>query len=201
MCCDTALCRCKHSASCWHVDDDTMMVRADTDFVMTHIASAPSQFTLTPRNSKRQITVGGKHVNFGMVSGPPNVSDKSRGRRSSQLSDFTDLIKLGQAQNNIQLYGNQTAATNDLAVHTRHLDSMLATLINSDKVTACMSVGRERVTDAMEMIALAREITLEEMKSSPSAVRKLKRRLVSVSKQRLKNMSSGLVLTRSNCKM
>lgn len=153
-----------------HVDDDTMMVRADTDFVMTHIASAPSQFTLTPRNSKRQITVGGKHVNFGMVSGPPNVSDKSRGRRSSQLSDFTDLIKLGQAQNNIQFYGNQTAATNDLAVHTRHLDSMLATLINSDKVTACMSVGRERVSDAMEMIALARGITLEEMKSSPSAI-------------------------------
>ena len=152
------------------IDEDSQIVYADEDFVMTHIALAPSQFTLTPRNSKRQIVIGGNHINFGMVSGPPNVSDRTRGRRSSQLSDFTDLIKLGQAQNNIQFYGNQTSATNDLAVHTRHLDSMLTTLLNSDKITACMSVGRERVTDAMKMIAIARNISMEDMKTSPSAI-------------------------------
>lgn len=150
------------------VDDESMIVRADEDFVMTHIASVPKQFTLTPRNADRQIIVGGNYVNFGMVSGPPNVSDLSRGRQSSQFSDFTDLIKLGHCQNNIQFFGNQTAATNDLDVHTRHLDSMLATLIHSDKISACMSVGRERVTDAMEMAAIARGISLEEIKLSPS---------------------------------
>ena len=152
------------------VDDDSMVVRADEDFVMTHIASAPKQFTLTPRNPDKQIVVGGNYINFGLVSGPPNVSDRTRGRLSSQLSDFIDLIKLGQMQPNINFFGNQTAATNDLNVFTRHLDSMLATLINSDKVSACMSVGQERVNDAMEMLAIARGISTEDMKSSPSAI-------------------------------
>lgn len=152
------------------VDDDSMIVRADEDFVMTHIALAPKQFTLTPRNPDKQIIVGGNYINFGMVSGPPNISDRTRGRQSSQFSDFIDLIKLGQMQPNINFFGNQTAATNDLNVYTRHLDSMLATLINSDKVSACMSVGQERVSDAIEMLAIARGISTEDMKLSPSAI-------------------------------
>jgi trimethylamine--corrinoid protein Co-methyltransferase len=152
------------------VDDDSMMVRVDEDFVMTHLATAPAEFTLTPRNSSRRITLGGNHVNFGMVSGPPNVSDRDRGRRPSQYQDFKDLICLGQSLHHIHCYGNQTAATNDLNVHTRHLDSMLTTLTCSDKVSSCMSVGRERVTDAVNMVAIARGITLDEMASSPGAM-------------------------------
>ena len=126
------------------VDDDSMMVRVDEDFVMTHLASAPAEFTLTPRNPDRKLTFGGNHVNFGLVSGPPNVSDRTRGRRPSQFQDFKDLICLGQSLHHIHCYGNQTAATNDLNVHSRHLDSMQTTLMCSDKVSSCMSVGWER---------------------------------------------------------
>jgi len=152
------------------VDDDSMMVRADEDFVMTHLASAPAEFTLTPRNPDRKLTFGGNHVNFGLVSGPPNVSDRTRGRRPSQFQDFKDLICLGQSLQHIHCYGNQTAATNDLNVHSRHLDSMQTTLMCSDKVSSCMSVGRERVTDAVHMVAIARGLTLDGIAASPGAM-------------------------------
>jgi len=152
------------------VDDDSMMVRADEDFVMTHLASAPAEFTLTPRNLDRKLTFGGNHVNFGLVSGPPNVSDRTRGRRPSQFQDFKDLICLGQSLQHIHCYGNQTAATNDLNVHSRHLDSMQTTLMCSDKVSSCMSVGRERVTDAVHMVAIARGLTLDGIAASPGAM-------------------------------
>ena len=152
------------------VDNETMMVFADADFITENIAKAPPNFTLTPRNPSHAITVGGDIVNFGMVSGPPNVSDSVRGRRASQFNDFKDFIKLGQSFQNIHFFGNQTVATNDLDVHTRHLDSILATLTLSDKVSACMSVGRERVTDAAAMIAIAKGISLDEMAQDPAAI-------------------------------
>ncbi len=36
---------------------------------------------LTPRNAAKRIIMGGNHINFGLVAGPPNVHDFERGRR------------------------------------------------------------------------------------------------------------------------
>ncbi|MEM8795738.1 MAG: trimethylamine methyltransferase family protein, partial [Pseudomonadota bacterium] len=50
------------------------LVKMDRAMVMETIAHAPSQFTITPRNKDREITIGGKHIVFGNISSPPNVS-------------------------------------------------------------------------------------------------------------------------------
>jgi len=42
---------------------------------MSALKSAPAAFTLTPRNPERAIHVGGNHVSFILVAGPPNVHD------------------------------------------------------------------------------------------------------------------------------
>ncbi|MEM9096783.1 MAG: trimethylamine methyltransferase family protein, partial [Pseudomonadota bacterium] len=47
------------------------LVRIGRDAVMEHVRKAPSQFTITPRNPDREITVGGKHILFGNVSSAP----------------------------------------------------------------------------------------------------------------------------------
>ena len=83
------------------VDGENFIVRADADFIMEHIAKAPKQFTLTPRQTQHRLHIGGNHVNFGMVSGPPNASDRKRGRRPSTYQDFQDLMRLAQSLNNI----------------------------------------------------------------------------------------------------
>ena len=152
------------------VDDENFLVRADADFIMEHIAKAPKQFTLTPRQTRHRLHIGGNHVNFGMVSGPPNASDRTRGRRPSTYQDFQDLMRLAQSLNNIHFLGNQAVATTDLPVHTRHLDCMFSALTLTDKITACMSVGRERVEDAVNMVALARGATLDELAKTPGAM-------------------------------
>jgi len=150
--------------------DDDQMVRMDPAFVEEMVAKAPPVFTLTPRDPSKALHIGGAATHFGLVSGPPNVHDGVRGRRPGTLEDFKDMIRLGQSFNCIHFMGNQTVATTDLPANTRHLDSMMQTILLSDKVTSCMSIGAARVEDATKMLAIARGLNLEDMKDDPAAM-------------------------------
>lgn len=61
------------------IDGD--VVRVGREFVMEMVGKAPSEFTLTPRNPARQITIGGKTLLFGNVSSPPNYWDMEIGKK------------------------------------------------------------------------------------------------------------------------
>ena len=150
------------------VDDETEIVRLGRDIVASAIASAPSTFTLTPANPERALSIGGPVVNFGMVSGPPNVHDCINGRRPGNFADYCNLIRLGQHFNIIHCFGNQTLAPIDLPANTRHLDTYLANIELSDKVFSAVSIGSGRTRDAVEMLAIARGLSLEDMVASPS---------------------------------
>ena len=152
------------------VDDVTEIVRMDPAFVTEMVAKAPAEFTLTPRNPDHALHIGGNTLNFGLVSGPPNVHDAVNGRRAGTLDDFKSLIKMGQSFNCIHFMGNQAVATTDLPANTRHLDSLFVTLTMSDKVSSSMSIGAGRVRDAIEMSAIARGLSLDEVKASPAAM-------------------------------
>ena len=152
------------------VDDDTEIVRMDPQFVTDMVAKAPAEFTLTPRNPDHALHIGGNTLNFGLVSGPPNAHDAINGRRAGTIEDFKSLIKLGQSFNCIHFMGNQAVATTDLPANTRHLDSLYVTLTLSDKLSSCMSIGAGRVRDAIEMSAIARGLSLDEVKASPAAM-------------------------------
>ena len=56
-------------------------VRMGRDFVMEMIAKAPEEWTITPRNPDRTLTMGGRHINFGNVSSPPSYWDMNIGRK------------------------------------------------------------------------------------------------------------------------
>ena len=152
------------------VDEDKELVRMDPDLVMGLIATAPAKFTLTPRDPAHSLTIGGNHLHFGMVSGAPNVHDEIAGRRAGNLQDYTNFIKLGQSFNAIHFFGNQTLAPNDLPVNTRHLTTNLINLIYSSKVFLSMSIGAERVEDTAQMLAIARDMPIEELADSPSCM-------------------------------
>ncbi len=170
------------------VDHASEMVRMDRDLLMGLVSKAPSSFTLTPRNRNHAIEIGGNVLNFGMVSGPPNAHDTVRGRRQGSFADYCELLKLAQCFNVLSFYGNQTLAPIDLAVNTRHLDTTLACIKYTDKIFSSMSIGAGRVTDSARMWAIARGISLEEMKASPSAITN-----INVNSPRLldREMSSG----------
>lgn len=157
------------SAGCM-VDEAEEIVRMDPAFVEEMVAKAPAEFTLTPRNPDRALTIGGRNVHFGLVSGPPNAHDRIRGRRPGNFADYQDLIRLGQSFNCIHFMGNQALSTNDLAANTRHLDCLRATIALSDKVTSSMSIGAGRVRDAATMLAIGRGLSLDELRDSATAM-------------------------------
>ncbi len=149
------------------VDHDTMTVRIDRGMVDEALKTAPAVHTLTPRNTTNRITLGGNHINFTLVAGPPNVHDFERGRRAGNLADYCDFTRLAQHFNAIHMLGNQVCAPIELPANTRHLDTYLANATLSDKCFNVSAIGRGRALDGVTMMALARGISLDAIAADP----------------------------------
>ena len=150
------------------VDFGEQMVRADESLIMNAIGSAPPEFTITTRNRDRPLAIGGNAINFGYVSGPPNVHCRVKGRRSGNFEDYQNLIRLAQHFNIIHTLGGQCCAPIELPANTRHLDIYRANLTLSDKSFFASSIGAGRVTDAIAMMAIAKGVSLDQMRTEPA---------------------------------
>src|ERR1022692_385500 len=152
------------------VDPATRTVRLDRGLVENALQSAPASFVLTPRNVNKRVMMGGNHINFGLVAGPPNVHDCERGRRSGNYQDYCDFIRLAQYFNAIHLIGNQVCAPIDLPATSRHLDTYRANLLYSDQVFHCTAIGAGRALDGIRMMAIARGLDLAQIAESPGVI-------------------------------
>jgi trimethylamine---corrinoid protein Co-methyltransferase len=172
------------------IDTATRIVRLDRGLVEKALKSAPSSFTLTPRNPGKRVIMGGNHVNFGLVAGPPNVHDCERGRRPGNYPDYCDFIRLAQYFNAIHLIGNQVCAPIELPANSRHLDAYRANLVYSDQVYHCSAIGAGRALDGIRMMAIARGLDLEQAAESPAVIT-----IISVNSPRRYDeaMSDGLI--------
>jgi trimethylamine--corrinoid protein Co-methyltransferase len=149
------------------VDDETGLTRIPREVVESAIEAAPARFTVTPRDAGRKLVVGGDSIAFGLVAGPPNVHDRINGRRRGNLEDYVRLIKLAQSFDIIHFIGNQPTPPVELPANTRHLDCYLANLTFSDRAYHCLAVGRERTLDGIEMMAISRGLTREDVIDDP----------------------------------
>lgn len=172
------------------VDRDTKTIRIDESIVAAALETVPAEFTLTARNRAKQITLGGNNVTFGLVAGPPNVHDCINGRRAGNLTDYQNFIKLAHHFNVIHLIGNQVTAPLELPANNRHLDTYLANLTYSDLSFHCSAIGRGRALDGINMMAITRGQTPEEMKGDPGVIT-----IISVNSPRLFDdaMGDGLI--------
>jgi len=134
--------------------DDNGVVRIDRDQLLEIVAQAPETFTLTPRNSEQAIQVGGNVINFGLVSGTPNVHDNINGRRAGNFEDYKKLISFGQYFNVLTFFGNQATAPTDMPANSRHLDTTFINLTLSDKAFMATGIGGGRARDAIEMLTV-----------------------------------------------
>lgn len=152
------------------VDPATNTVRLDRGLVEKALMTAPSSFILTPRNAGKRVIMGGNHINFGLVAGPPNVHDCERGRRPGNYQDYCDFIRLAQYFNAIHVIGNQVCAPVELPASSRHLDTYRANLVYSDQVFHCTAIGAGRALDGIRMMAIARGLSLAEIAKSPGVI-------------------------------
>lgn len=166
------------------------IVRLDQDIVDHALATVPRSFSLTPRNPARRVHLGGRDLVFGLVAGPPNVHDRIKGRRSGNLEDYCNFIRLAQHFNVIHMIGNQVTAPQELPANNRHLDTYFANLTLSELSFHCTAIGRGRAMDGIRMMAIARGATLEEMAQEPGVTT-----IISVNSPRLLDdaMGDGLI--------
>lgn len=170
--------------------DDEGLVRLDETIVAQALSTVPRHFTLTPRNPARRVHFGGRDLVFGLVAGPPNVDDRIKGRRSGNLEDYRNFIRLAQHFNVIHMIGNQVMAPQELPANNRHLDTYFANLTLSELSFHCTAIGRGRAMDGIRMMAIARGATLEEMAREPGVTT-----IISVNSPRLLDdaMGDGLI--------
>lgn len=150
------------------VDASNDRIRLGREIVAAALASAPSDFTLVPRNALRACRIGGRHLATAALLGPPNCSDLVRGRRSGTFADLQELLKLTQYFNVIHMNGWPVEPL-DIEVRYRHLDAAFSMLSLTDKVPYVFCQSRQRIEDVLTLCAIARGETLGQFAARPGA--------------------------------
>src|SRR6185369_6720736 len=112
--------------------------------------------------------IGGTWMAFGSVASAPNVADLDRGRRVGNREDYQNLIRLCQMLNPVHFFAGYPVEPIDIHASIRHLDALWDLLTLADKPIHAYSLGRQRITDAIEMARIARGIDQETLDQEPS---------------------------------
>jgi len=147
---------------------DTKRVRFAPELIMQLMSTVPESFTLHARNPEHNVHIGGDQMAFCMMGSAPNASCLDRGRRTGNVEDFQNFLKLSQLHNIIHLNGGYPCEPVDIHPSVRHLDCIydLATL--TDKVFNIYSLGAERNRDGIEITRIARKVSTDALKLEPS---------------------------------
>src|SRR4029077_15789817 len=125
----------------------------DPDFVLEQVAKAPHEFDVQARNPEHSIHIGGDHMAFASVYGPPFVREGDV-RRDATMKDFERLTMRAQSFDELDSAGGTIVEPNDRPLDSRHLDMVFALQTLSDKphmgwVSRC---GYARDTEVMRRI-------------------------------------------------
>ena len=148
------------------VDEATQMVRLDAGLVQQALTSVPAEVELVARNPLRSCRVGGRHVVFAPVAGPPAVTDLQRGRRTGSIEDFREFVRLSQAFDVLHVVA-QLNEPQDVPVAERHLATSHALLTLADKPPNFYCRGDGQLADCFAMLQLAHGIDAATFQSAP----------------------------------
>src|SRR3954463_4638810 len=104
----------------------------DPEFVLEQVAKAPREFDVQARNPEHSVHIGGDHMVFASVYGPPFVREGST-RRAATMADFENFVKLSQSFEQLDSPGGTIVEPNDTPLDSRHLDMVYALQTLSDK--------------------------------------------------------------------
>lgn len=149
-------------------DVDGETVRFDPALVGEYVDRAPSTFQQIARNPENTLTIGGEHLVFAPVYGPPFVHDLKRGRRDATLQDFQNFVKLAYLSPYIHHSGGTIVEPADEPTATRHLDMLYAHIKYSDKPFMGSVMSRQNAVDSVEMVKLL--FGAEEIEANPALI-------------------------------
>ena len=143
------------------VDGDN--VKFDPDWVLEQVAKAPREFDIQARNHDNDVHIGGDHMVFSSVYGPPFVREGAV-RRDGTLEDYRNFARLAQSYSVIDSVGGVVVEPNDAPLDSRHLDMLYAAMTLTDKIYMgnVVSGGNARDTIAMSEILLGGRDSIEQ---------------------------------------
>lgn len=125
-------------------------VRLDPDFVLAQVAQAPREFDVQARNPAHSVHIGGQHMAFGGVYGPPFVRQGGV-RRDATMEDFRRFTRLAQSFPQLDSAGGVICEPNDAPLDSRHLDMVLALQTLTDKIYMGNVVSGANARDTLAM--------------------------------------------------
>jgi trimethylamine---corrinoid protein Co-methyltransferase len=129
-------------------------VHFDPALIEQFVARAPREFTQLARNPGNNVVIGGEHICFAPVYGPPFVVDRERGRREAKLEDFHNFIKLAYMNPYIHHSGGTVVEPTDEPVESRHLDMILGHIRYNDKAFMGSVTSGENAQDSVDMVRI-----------------------------------------------
>jgi trimethylamine---corrinoid protein Co-methyltransferase len=141
------------------------LVKLDPDFVLEQVAKAPREFELVARNPDRSCHIGGDHMVFASVYGPPFVREGAE-RRDATMADFENFVRLSQSFPELDSPGGTIVEPNDTPLDSRHLDMVYALQTLSDKPYMGSVISGENARDTVAM----GEILFGGLPSSPVSI-------------------------------
>jgi Trimethylamine:corrinoid methyltransferase len=119
------------------------------------LKGVPSSFTLHAQNPAKSVVISTETTAFVGPYGAPAVLDLDRGRRSSTLADYIDIVKICDTLPNIDIQSHISCEPNDVDVDVRHNVMVYNTLKYSDKPLMGTCYGYEYSRQSIEMAAIA----------------------------------------------
>src|SRR5215472_4831737 len=150
------------------VDESTQLVRLGRELVEAQLKTTPERFVLHARNPERHLHVGDSVVNFGPVTGAPNIRDSEGGRRYGDLEAFRNILKLTHTLGVLHWQGGIVVEPVDVPVATRHLATYQAHIECADTVWAARGIGGVQAEDAIAMSAIEHGCSVEELAARPT---------------------------------
>lgn len=150
------------------VEAGTQRVRFDAAVITEAMKTAPAEFILHATNPAHSLQIGGNWLALGSVASAPNVFDRDGGRRIGNMTDYRNLLRLGQMLNTVHFFGGYPVEPIDIHASVRHLDATYDALTLTDKPIHVYSLGAQRNRDCIEMVRIARGIDDATLEREPS---------------------------------
>jgi trimethylamine---corrinoid protein Co-methyltransferase len=126
------------------------LVKLDPEFILEQVAKAPREFDLQARNPEHSVHIGGDHMVFSAVYGPPFVREGAV-RRDATMADFENFVRLSQSFPELDSPGGTIVEPNDAPLDSRHLDMVYALQTLSDKPYMGSVISGENARDTIAM--------------------------------------------------
>ncbi len=124
------------------------------EFVEAQVAKAPAEFTLHARNPQHNLVVGGENIIYMPGYGAPFIHEVDGTRRTSNLTDYDNFVKLAHLSVNQHMTGGTAAEPTDVPDAIRHLKMAYSSITLSDKCFMGSASGFEKAQDSIDMAAI-----------------------------------------------